>query len=98
MARSISGRKLAEWRQRLQRFRNSRQSIAGFCREEGVSPPSFYLWRRRLAEASLRSQPPNRPRAFGRCDSCRRRASTCNCPAARNWSFPCRMPKGCGWR
>ena len=56
MARSISGRKLAEWRQRLQRFRNSRQSIAGFCREEGVSPPSFYLWRRRLAEASL--QPP----------------------------------------
>jgi hypothetical protein len=61
MARSISGRKRAEWRRRLQRFRKSRQSIVGFCRVEGVSPPSFYLWRRRLAEAGppqSTSEPP----------------------------------------
>lgn len=56
MARSISGRKHEEWRRRLRRFQESRQSIAAFCRQEGVSPPSFYLWRKRLAEA--RPQPP----------------------------------------
>jgi len=51
MARSVSGRKTLEWRRRLRRFRKSRQSVIAFCREEGVSPPSFYLWRRRLTEA-----------------------------------------------
>jgi transposase-like protein len=51
MARSVSGRKSLEWRRRLRRFHKSRQSIAAFCRQEGVSPPSFYLWRKRLQEA-----------------------------------------------
>ena len=27
-----------------------RQSVAEFCREEGVSVPSFYQWRNRLAK------------------------------------------------
>ena len=58
MARSISGRKLAEWRRRLRRFHKSRQSIAVFCRQEGVSAPSFYVWRKRLREAD-----PQRPTA-----------------------------------
>jgi hypothetical protein len=51
MARAISGRKKQEWQRRLLRFHKSRQSIAAFCQQEGVSPPSFYLWRKRLAEA-----------------------------------------------
>jgi hypothetical protein len=64
MARSISGRKLAEWRRRLQRFRRSRQSIVAFCREEGVSPPSFYLWRKRLAGAIPRPPAAGPPAGF----------------------------------
>jgi transposase-like protein len=56
MARSISGRKLAEWRRRLRKSHRSGQSIVAFCRQEGVSAPSFYLWRKRLAEAG-----PQRP-------------------------------------
>jgi transposase-like protein len=63
MARSVSGRKAQEWRRRLQRFHKSRQSIAAFCRQEGISPPSFYLWRRRLAETS-----PRRPAARSSAD------------------------------
>ena len=51
MARSLSDRKAQEWRQRFLRFEKSRQSIAAFCREEGVSTPSFYLWRKRLGVA-----------------------------------------------
>jgi hypothetical protein len=33
----------------MARFRKARQSVAEFCRKEGVSAPSFYQWRKRLA-------------------------------------------------
>lgn len=49
MARSLSPAKADEWRQRLARFPQSQLTIAAFCRQEGVSAPSFYLWRKRLA-------------------------------------------------
>ena len=38
------------WRQRIARQRRSQSSIAEFCSAEGVSPNSFYAWRRRLRE------------------------------------------------
>jgi transposase-like protein len=52
MARFVPGRKAQEWRRRMRRFLRSRQSVAEFCRQEGVSSPSFYLWRKRLAGAA----------------------------------------------
>jgi hypothetical protein len=61
MAYSLTDRKAQEWRQRLMRFEKSRHTVGEFCRREGVSPPSFYLWRRRLAsrpEATQASPPP----------------------------------------
>jgi hypothetical protein len=64
MARSVSVRKTLEWRRRLRRFRKSRQSIAAFCRQEGVSPPSFYLWRKRLAEVPAERQIAAPPAGF----------------------------------
>jgi transposase-like protein len=48
MSRTISDRKVEDWRRRLARFRESQLSVAAFCRQEGVSPPSFYVWRKRL--------------------------------------------------
>jgi transposase len=36
------------WAERLVRFAAAGQTIAQFCAAEGVSVPSFYLWRRRL--------------------------------------------------
>ena len=56
MASSISGRKLEEWQRRLRKFSKSRQSIAAFCRQEGIWAPSFYFWRKRLLEAGARTQ------------------------------------------
>jgi hypothetical protein len=32
------------------RFEKREQSVAAFCREEGVSEASFYQWRKRLAD------------------------------------------------
>ena len=42
-------RKEREWRERLARFRRAGISVVQFCLDEGVSAPSFYVWRRRLA-------------------------------------------------
>ena len=41
--------KLAEeWRDRLAHQQSSGQSIAGFCRKEGITEGQFYGWRSRL--------------------------------------------------
>lgn len=45
------------WRQRLRRFEQSRLTIAAFCQTEGVSPASFYYWRRILRHNSPPSTP-----------------------------------------
>lgn len=39
----------AEW---LGRFRRSGQTVARFCAAEGVSEPSFYVWKRTPAGSS----------------------------------------------
>ncbi len=38
-----------KWRSRLERHRSSGLKVSAFCRQEGVSTPSFYKWRSRLA-------------------------------------------------
>jgi transposase len=57
-----SGREVM-WRQRLRRFRKSGLTVVAFCRSEGVSAPSFYQWRQRLAQRKgRRSSARKRPR------------------------------------
>lgn len=41
--------KLQEWMERIDRFRNSNQSVARFCASENVSQPSFYHWKKRIS-------------------------------------------------
>jgi hypothetical protein len=41
------------WVERLARFSASGLSPAPFCTQEGISLPSFYAWKRRLATAAL---------------------------------------------
>jgi transposase len=50
MARSIKSEAEAVWRERLRRFSKSGVTVGDFCRTEGVSAPSFYQWRKRLAK------------------------------------------------
>ena len=49
MAGSSKSRKAPEWQRRMLRFQKAQQSVAEFCRQEGVSAPAFYQWRKRLA-------------------------------------------------
>lgn len=46
------------WIDRLARFATSNLSVAAFCAAEGVSVPSFYWWKRRLATNPLEAATP----------------------------------------
>jgi transposase-like protein len=49
MVQRTRSRKEFEWHARLARFARAGISVVEFCRDEGVSTPSFYAWRKRLA-------------------------------------------------
>ena len=38
------------WRRMVRRCRSSGLSVRAFCEEQGLSEPSFYAWRRTLAQ------------------------------------------------
>jgi transposase len=48
MARRHRTERETYWQDLIDRQGASRQSIADFCQDEGVSTASFYAWRRRL--------------------------------------------------
>lgn len=45
-----SSEKVSEWTRRLRRYEKSEQTVARFCRDEGVSQGSFYLWKKKLRD------------------------------------------------
>jgi transposase-like protein len=49
-------RSAEQWGQLLRRHAESGQSVEAFCRGEGISPASFYRWRRQLAEGAAGAQ------------------------------------------
>jgi hypothetical protein len=53
----VSESKRQEWAARLRRFQQNPSSVAAFCRTEGVSSASFYLWKRRLAAEATPAAP-----------------------------------------
>jgi len=52
MVRGRAPNKVAEWRERLRRFRDSGQTVVEFCQAEQVSTPAFYRWKKKLAGSS----------------------------------------------
>jgi transposase-like protein len=50
MARRIDVKLQESWRRRLAGFRPDRETVRQFCRRAGIAVPSYYYWRRRLAE------------------------------------------------
>ena len=53
------------WRQALRQFAASGQSVRAFCTQRGLSEPSFYAWRRTLAqrEAAIQAAKTGAPAA-----------------------------------
>ncbi len=58
------------WREVFRRFEGSGDTVAGFCKREGLNKSSFHRWRQRLAtttaQASTAQEPggPTRPSAI----------------------------------
>lgn len=48
MGRGIDVARHEMWRRRLERFSSWSGTVAEFCRREGVTQGTFYLWRKRL--------------------------------------------------
>jgi hypothetical protein len=55
MGRLANAALAASWRERIGRWGSSGWSVAEFCRREGVSEPSFFAWRKRLAGRPTKS-------------------------------------------
>ena len=41
------------WTERMARYRDCSLTVREFCAREGVSQPSFYQWKKKLAELSI---------------------------------------------
>ena len=54
MFRSSGYTKLAEWRERFERFSSCGLAVARFCAQEHVSVASFYHWRKKLGHKGRR--------------------------------------------
>jgi hypothetical protein len=54
MFRSSDSTKLAEWRERFERFSSCGLAVARFCAQEHVSVASFYHWRKKLGHKGRR--------------------------------------------
>jgi hypothetical protein len=67
MPRGSSPIKVQQWTERLERFARAGQTVAQFCQHERVSQPSFYQWKRRLADQASptpANSKSSRPSAF----------------------------------
>ena len=56
MGRKQSSNAEVVWRRRMEKFRRGGLTVAEFCRQEGVSNPSFYQWRKRLEQGQQQSE------------------------------------------
>ena len=93
MARNPDRAKQREWSDRFQRFGRSSQTVADFCRAEGVSQPSFYVWKRRLA-GSGRASVKRRQRSASPANSRNGFRSVVITPATDAVSVKVRLPDG----
>ena len=56
MPRSADPSRRELWLARMRRYSQCDLTVAQFCRHERVSVPSFYQWRKKLADATESSQ------------------------------------------
>ena len=46
------------WRRMVRQWRRSGLSVRAFCEEHGLAEPTFYAWRRTLAQRDAAARPP----------------------------------------
>lgn len=95
MPRRPDPSKQQEWEERFQRFEESSQTIAGFCRAEGVSEASFFYWKQKLPDGSRRrSRAGRHQRSVRRAEAGSGFQSVVITPPADRVSVKVRLPGG----
>ena len=95
MSGSFSDRKSREWRRRFLRFEKHPSTIKEFCRREGVSEPSFYLWRKRLGlKDAPKPTPAESPTGFRPVRLLTRESLVAHLPGGMRMVVPMSEPDG----
>ncbi|MFN9291652.1 MAG: IS66 family insertion sequence element accessory protein TnpA, partial [Planctomyces sp.] len=69
MAHAVGSVRHLEWVQRLERYAQSQLTVNEFCEWEGVSPATFYNWRKKLATGNVAERVMHRrPSGTSKCD------------------------------
>jgi transposase-like protein len=76
MARLTRAERTVIWQQRVDRYLQSKQTVADFCKSEGISVPSFYEWKRRLISQRHADELPRREVAFSDAKPSHRKAAS----------------------
>ncbi len=92
MSRGSHLEKLNEWTDRLKRFAKSQQTVSVFCRNEGVSEPSFYHWKKKLLDLRI----PSDSRSRSRFRAVGVSTSVSHAPSTHDWERSRRRQKS-GW-
>ena len=58
MATARSAEKEAFWRMAIHEHQSSGLTIKAFCKQQGISQPSFYAWRRKLKKRDTDDESP----------------------------------------
>ena len=97
MAREVKQELRETWRKRIARQRQNGQTVAEFCRQEGVSTPSYYQWKRKLQAG----RPARRKRATPRRKAKASKSPQVTAPAqsatAPFVQLPLPAPPTCPW-
>jgi transposase-like protein len=59
--RRVDAQKQAYWQGVVRRWRESGQTVRGFCRAEGLRESAFFFWRRELARRNQPAEAVSRP-------------------------------------
>ena len=75
------------WRRLLRQWQRSGQGVRSFCRQHGLSEPSFYAWRRTIQQRDRQAQPKSPPGRRPRASDPRQGAAAPGRPGAGQPAF-----------
>jgi hypothetical protein len=85
------------WRNRIDRQRQSGQTIAQFCQQEGVSTPSYYKWKQKLQGKQPARQKRTTPRRKAKVQKQRQVKETAPSVSSPFVQLSMPAPPSCPW-
>ena len=97
MAREVNQQLQTTWRKRIDRQQRSGQTVAQFCRQEGVTTPSYYHWKRKLLSEQSTRQTRATPRRKAKAPKRHQAKTTAPSASPPFVQLPLPAPPSCPW-